>query len=350
MNLKLGDIATQFQLECRGDVERVVSGIANLQEANSEQLAFLFNSSYKHLLATTQAAAVVLRPEDAAAACTRPVLLTPTPRKAQAAIAALFDNLPPAPPGIDPSAHISAQAEVGANVSIGAGVVIAPGARIGAHVIIGAGCQIGAGTVLGAASRLFPNVVLYHDVQLGEGCIIHSGAVLGADGFGFEIDLEDAAIIKIPQVYGVRIGKDVEIGAGTTIDRGALNHTRIGAHCKLDNQVQVGHGTVIGEQTLISGCTAIAGSTRIGSHCLIGGASGIIDNIEIVDHVEITAMTLVSRSILKKGRYSSGTGLMSNKEWKRNIVGFSKLATILKRIRRLETHKQPSTGTPHGSR
>ena len=348
MNVKLGDLATQFQLECRGDANRVVRGIANLQEANSEQLAFLFNASHKHLLATTQAAAVVLRPEDAPA-CTRPVLLSPSPRKAQAAIAALFDSLPPAPPGIDPSAHISDQAEVGADVSIGAGVVIAPGARIGAQVIIGAGCQIGAGTVLGAASRLFPHVVLYHDVQLGEGCIIHSGAVLGADGFGFEIDPAGAEIIKIPQVYGVRIGKDVEIGAGTTIDRGALNHTRIGDHCKLDNQVQIGHGTVIGQQTLISGCTAIAGSTKIGSHCLIGGASGIIDNIEIVDHVEITAMTLVSRSILKKGRYSSGTGLMSNKAWKRNIVGFSKLDAILKRLRRLETHKQSSTGSPHGS-
>ncbi len=344
MNLTLGDIAERFHLECRGDTDTAVNGIASLQEADSDQLSFLFNASYKHLLETTEAAAVVLRPEDATA-CKRPVLLANNPRRAQVAIAALFDTLPMPLPVIHPSAVISDNAEIGQRVAIGAGAVIERGARIEAGAIIGAGCQIGEASVLGAGSRLFPNVVLYHDVWIGAGGIIHSGAVLGADGFGFELDLDSGDIVKIPQVYGVRIGKHVEIGAGTTIDRGALNHTIIGDNCKLDNQVQIGHGTVIGKQTLISGCTAIAGSTKIGSHCLIGGASGIIDNIKIVDHVEITAMTLVSQSILKKGRYSSGTGLMSAKNWKRSIVGFSKLDEILKRLRRLETDKKSSTGS-----
>ena len=152
-----------------------------------------------------------------------------------------------------------------------------------------------------------PNTVIYHDVTIGSNCLIHANTVIGADGFGFEFDAEAGDYVKIPQIKGVKIGNNVEIGAGTTIDRGALNDTIIGDGCKLDNQVQVGHGTTIGHHTVISGSTAIAGSTRIGSYCLIGGAVGIVDNIEIVDQVEITAMTLVSQSI-KERRYSSGTG------------------------------------------
>ncbi len=337
MNRKLGDIAEQFQLECRGDADTLVSGIASLQEAGSDQLAFLFNAFYKPLLASTHAAAVVLRPAYAAA-CNKPMLLADNPRMAQALIATLFDTLPVALPGIHPSALISDQAEIGAGVAIGAHAVINAGASIGEGTIIGAGCQIGEGSSLGAGCRLFPNVVLYHDVQLGGGCVLHRGVVLGADGFGFEPDRD--GFVKIPQVYGVRIGKDVEIGAGSTIDRGALNHTCIGDNCKLDNQVQVGHGASIGRNTLISGCTAIAGSTKLGSYCLIGGAVGIIDNIEIADHVEVTAMTLVSRSILTRGRYSSGTGLMPSNRWKRSIVGFGKLDAILKRLKRLEAAKK----------
>ncbi len=337
MNRKLGDIAEQFQLECRGDADTLVSGIASLQEAGSDQLAFLFNSRYKSLLATTDAAALVLRPADAAD-CKQPVLLADNPRMAQALIATLFDTLPITSPGIHPTAVISDQAEIGGGVAIGANAVIGAGARIGEGVIIGAGCQVGEASRLGAGCRLFPNVVLYHDVQLAAGCVIHSGVVLGADGFGFEPDPD--GFVKIPQVYGVRIGKDVEIGAGSTIDRGALNHTCIGDNCKLDSQVQLGHGAMIGRNTLISGCTAIAGSTKIGSYCLIGGAVGIIDNIELADHVEVTAMTLVSRSILRRGRYSSGTGLMPSNRWKRSIVGFGKLDAILKRLKRLEAAKK----------
>ncbi|MFT4712940.1 MAG: UDP-3-O-[3-hydroxymyristoyl] glucosamine N-acyltransferase [Candidatus Azotimanducaceae bacterium] len=166
--------------------------------------------------------------------------------------------------------------------------------------------------------------------------IVHAGAVIGADGFGFEFDGATGTLVKIPQIYGVKIGNDVEIGAGTTIDRGALNDTLIGEGVKLDNQVQIGHGTSVGANTAISGCTAIAGSTKIGSYCLIGGAVGIIDNIEIADQVEITAKSLVSQSITEKGRYSSGTGLMLSKDWKRSIVVFKKLDKLVKRIRGLE--------------
>ncbi|MDG1234323.1 MAG: UDP-3-O-(3-hydroxymyristoyl)glucosamine N-acyltransferase, partial [Pseudomonadales bacterium] len=258
------------------------------------------------------------------------------PRMAWARIASSFDPMPLAMPVIAPSAVISDTASIGQGVAIGAGAVIRSGARIedGAH--IGAGCYIGESAKIGKGSRIKPNVVVYHDVLIGENCIVHANAVLGADGFGFEFDADTGDYVKIPQVFSVIVGDNVEIGAGTTIDRGALNHTTIGSGCKLDNQVQVGHGTSIDHHTVISGCTAIAGSTRIGSYCLIGGAVGIVDNIEIGDRVEITAMTLVSRSILEQGRYSSGTGLMPGYEWKRSVVGFRKLDNILKRLRRLE--------------
>ena len=336
MILKLGEIAEQFQLECRGDAGIEISGIASLQEANPSQLSFLFNSSYKHLLGTTEAAAIVLRGDDADE-CTRPALIADNPRKAWAGIAGLFDTLPISMPFVHPSAIISDSATLGKGISIGAHSIIEAGAVIEDGANVGPRCQVGGASVVGAGTRLFANVVLYHDVRLGTGCIVHSGTIIGADGFGYEFDEGNASFLKIPQVYGVRIGNNVEIGAGSTIDRGGLNHTTIGDGCKLDNQVQVGHGTSIGQHTVISGCTAIAGSTRIGSYCLIGGAVGIIDNIEIADQVEITAMTLVSQSILKKGRYSSGTGLMAGSEWKRSIVGFKKLDDILKRLRRLES-------------
>ncbi len=334
--MKLSDIAEQFQLESLGNTDVEITGIAGLEGASEHQLSFLFSPNYCDLLADSQAGAVVLRPEDAALT-DKPRLLSANPRMAWARIASLFDPAPLAMPVIAPSAVISDTASIGQGVAIGAGAVIRSGARIedGAH--IGAGCYIGESAKIGKDSRIKPNVVVYHDVQVGESCIVHANAVLGADGFGFEFDADTGDYIKIPQVFSVIVGDNVEIGAGTTIDRGALNHTTIGSGCKLDNQVQVGHGTSIDHHTVISGCTAIAGSTRIGSYCLIGGAVGIVDNIEIVDRVEITAMTLVSQSILEPGRYSSGTGLMSGYEWKRSVVGFRKLGNILKRIKRLES-------------
>lgn len=333
--MKLGDIANQFQLELCGDAEVEITGIASLSEAGEGQLAFLFNIRYRNQLHASKAAAVVLRSEDADLT-DKPCLLSDNPRLSCARIATLFDPAPLAMPFIDQSARISDMADIGQGVAIGPGAVIQSGARISDGVHIGSGCHIGEGASVGAGSRLHANVVLYHDVHLGEGCILHAGAVIGADGFGFEFDASTGEYVKIPQICSVRIGKDVEIGAGTTIDRGALNDTIIGDGCKLDNQIQVGHGTRIGHHTVISGCTAIAGSTTIGSYCLIGGAVGIIDNIEITDRVEITAMSLVSQSIVEKGRYSSGTGLMPGAEWKRSVVGFRKLGDILKRLKRLE--------------
>lgn len=334
--LRLGDLARQLGLEYRGDASIEVSGIARLSEAKPNQLAFLFNSSYKSQLVDCQAAAVVLREADAEG-CPTAVLISEQPRLVWAKVAALFDPMPAPNLKIHERADISATASMGSNVTVGANATISAGARIDKDAVIGPGCFIGEDAVIGEGTRIEANVSVYHRVVIGTHCRIHSGAVIGADGFGFEFESSTGSLVKIPQVYGVEIGNHVEIGAGTTIDRGALNDTRIGNGVKLDNQVQVGHGTVIGDNTAISGCTAIAGSTTIGSYCLIGGAVGIVDNISITDQVEITAMSLVSQSIKTSGRYSSGTGLMPGKQWKRSIVGFSRLDEILKRLRRLES-------------
>ena len=334
--MKLRDIADQFQLESVGDADVDITGIASLEGASDQDLSFLFSPKYYDSLLVSDAAAVILRPKDVALT-QKPRLLSENPRMSWARIAALFDPAPLAIPVIERSAEIDGTALIGEGVAIGAGAVIKSGAKIGDRVRIGAGCYIGESVEIGKKTAISPNVVVHHDVQIGESCVIHANAVIGADGFGFEFDVETGDYIKIPQIFSVFVGENVEIGAGTTIDRGALNHTRIADGCKLDNQVQVGHGTSIDHHTVVSGCTAIAGSTKIGSYCLIGGAVGIIDNIEIVDHVEVTAMTLVSQSILEPGRYSSGTGLMRGGEWKRSIVGFRKLGDILKRIKRLES-------------
>ena len=332
----LAEIAEQFDLEYRGDSSAQIHGIAKLGDAGPDQLAFLFSTAYRDQLPQCQAAAVVLRQEDAEL-CNLPVLISEQPRLMWARIAALFDPRPLPSLKHHAAAVVSDTATIGSNVTIGANTTIESGARIEQDAIIGPGCVIGENVEIGKGTRLEANVTLYHDVGIGNQCVIHSGAVIGADGFGFEFDGSTGSLVKIPQIYSVRVGSDVEIGAGTTIDRGALNDTLIGDGVKLDNQVQVGHGTTIGNNTAISGCTAIAGSTRIGSYCLIGGAVGIVDNITITDQVEVTAMSLVSRSITSSGRYSSGTGLMPGKQWKRSIVGFSKLDEILKRIRRLES-------------
>jgi len=337
--LKLADLAKQLDLEYRGDASIEICGIAKLSEAKPNQLAFLFNSRHKSQLADCQAAAVVLHESDAAD-CSRPVLISDQPRLIWAKIAALFDPTPIPSLKVHDSAVINDTASMGSDVSVGPNSTVAARARIEKGVVIGAGCFIGENAIIGAGTRVEANVTIYHEVEIGQNCRIHSGAVIGADGFGFEFDGSSGKLIKIPQVYSVKIGDDVEIGAGTTIDRGALNDTTIGDGVKLDNQVQVGHGTTIGANTAISGCTAIAGSTQIGSYCLIGGAVGIVDNITIADQVEITAMSLVSRSITRSGRYSSGTGLLPGRQWKRSIVGFAKLDEILKRLRLLEKNRK----------
>ena len=336
MKLSLGEIADRFDLSLNGDPSVEISNLASIDQATDGDLVFLFSSSHRKHLCDTKASAVVMREIDCEG-CRIPYLISERPRLTWANIATLFDPLPVQSSNQHPTAVVSDQAIIGTGVSIGPHCVISADAVIGDRSTIGAGSFVGQGSKIGDDCRIFPNVSLYHMVCLGNRVIIHSGAVIGADGFGFEPN--KGTFVKIPQIRGVVIGDHVEIGAGTTIDRGALSDTIIGSGVKIDNQVQIGHATRIGEDTIISGCTAIAGSTTIGRNCWIGGAVGIIDNIEIADQVEVTAMSLVTQSVKVGGQYSSGTGLMRSHDWKRNIVGFKQLSKLLKRVRKLESER-----------
>ncbi len=339
--IALGDIAARFGLELRGDGTRQIDGVGTLAHAGQGQLGFLANPRYRGQLASTRAAAVVVRAADldATAVAGPSLLVAADPYLAFARIAALFERHPDAPRGIHPTAVIAPSARVAATASIGphcvieANSVIGDAAVIGAHGFVGPDCEVGAG------SRLAARVTLVCRVRLGQRVLIHSGAVLGADGFGLAFDQDHW--IKMPQLGGVRIGDDCEIGANTTIDRGALEDTELDVDVRLDNQIQIAHNVVIGAHTAIAGCAAVAGSTRIGKYCLIGGGAGIIGHLTIADRVTITAMSLVTHSIRESGEYSSGTPIQESRLWRRNAARFKHLDELARQV--ADHHK----GTPH---
>lgn len=329
----LAELAKLLDVKLVGDGQCEIHGLGTLKNAGSGQLSFLSNPAYIDQLATSNASAIIIE-EKFADSCSTNKLISPTPYVCFAHASSLFDRTPELEAIIHPSAVIHSNAKLGENVAIGPHVVIEANASIGDGSSIGAGSYIGESVTLGVNCRLFSSVNLYHAVSLGNNVLIHSGAVIGADGFGFALDGEKA--IKIHQLGSVRIADDVEIGAGTTIDRGAIDDTIIEQGVKIDNQVQIGHNCVIGKNSIICGCTAIAGSVTIGENCIMGGASGAVGHIKLADGVQVSAMSLVSQSITEPGMYSSGTGHMKTAEWKRNIVRFQQLDSIAKRLKELE--------------
>ncbi|HET9580126.1 MAG TPA: UDP-3-O-(3-hydroxymyristoyl)glucosamine N-acyltransferase, partial [Usitatibacter sp.] len=238
---------------------------------------------------------------------------------------------PPVAAGVHPSADVHPAAMVDASAQVEAFVSIGAGTRVAAGVRIGSGCAVGANVTIGAGTRLHPRVTIYDGCTLGARCIVHSGAVIGADGFGMARD--SGRWVKIPQVGAVRIGDDVEIGANTTIDRGALDDTVVEDGVKLDNLIQIAHNCVIGAHTVIAGCTGISGSTTVGRHCMIGGGVGIVGHISICDNVVISGFSLVAKSILKPGTYTSGMPLMPHDEWLRNAAHLRRLDRIARGAR-----------------
>ncbi len=332
---RLGEIAERLGGVLSGDPQLEITGLATLQRARADQLAFLSNPGYRKYLATSDAGAVILNAE-AAKECPLPHIVVADPYLAYAKVSHWFDSAPVMAMGIDPSAKVSPQAHVATTACIGPFAVIESGAVLEAHAVVGSGCYVGQDCVIGAHSRLHPQVVLYHGVRLGRRVIIHSQAVIGADGFGFA--RSDNAWHKIAQIGSVIIGDDVEIGAGTTIDRGAIEDTVIENGVKLDNGVQVAHNVKIGEGTAIAAGTGISGSTVIGRRCTIGGAVGIGGHLTIADDVHLTGMAMVTRSISKSGAYSSGTGMLENLEWRKNVARFRHLDEMARRLRRLEEH------------
>ena len=328
-HLTAAALAERFELTLRGDGDRLIDGVATLARAGASQLAFLANPRYRSQLAESSAGLVVMR-EDDAEGYAGDALIAKDPYAAFAKMAALFDHRPAFAPGIHASAAIDPSAEIAADASIAAFVSIGPRSRVDAGAFIGPGCVIGEDCVVGAGSELSARVTLVRRVRLGRRVLIHPGAVLGADGFG--LAMEHGHWLKIPQLGGVTIGDDCEIGANTTIDRGALDDTVLEEDVRLDNQIQIGHNARIGAHTAMAGCSAVAGSATIGRYCLIGGGAGILGHLEVCDRVVVTAMSLVTSTIREPGEYSSGTPLMDNRSWRKSAARFKQLDALARDI------------------
>ena len=329
----LGEIASLLNLKLVGDGQCVINGIGTLKSASSGQLSFLSNPAYIDQLGACQASAVIVEEKHAEAFVSN-VLISSSPYVSFAEATALFDDSPEPESGVHASAYVNDAVDLPDSVSIGANAVVEAGVIIGENCVIGPGCYLGNKAKLGSNCYLHSNVSLYHRVAIGNNAIIHSGAVIGADGFGFAFDGEKS--VKIRQLGSVKIGDDVEIGACTTIDRGALEDTVICDGVKIDNQVQIGHNVTIGQHSVICGSAGVSGSVTIGKYCVLGGASGTVGHISIADKVRVSAMSLVSESITEPGTYSSGTWHMKTSQWKRSNIRFQQLDSITKRLKELE--------------
>jgi len=329
----LRELAEVIGAEIQGDETLVISSVATLENAVQGQLSFLANGKYRAQLEMTQASAVLISPKTLDGFNGNALVLN-DPYVGFARVAQLLDNTPKSAVGIDKTAVIHSSASLGEGVAVGANAVISENAILGENVQVGPGCVIGQNSILGSGTRLWANVTLYHNVHLGQDCIIHSGAVLGSDGFGYAN--ERGQWIKIPQTGGVRIGNRVEIGASSTIDRGALEHTEIHDGAILDNQVQIAHNDVIGENVAIAGNSTIAGSTKIGKYCIIGGNSAVAGHLIIADGTHISGGTNVINNIHEPGVYTSTTVAIPNKIWRRNTVRLKNLDELFLRVKQLE--------------
>ncbi len=338
MGLTVQQLADQLGLDLKGAGAGVLEGVNTLKAASPNELSFLNNPSYLQQLNDTHAGAVILGAEFVAA-CPVPALLAEDPYYAYAQAASLLYPPTEFPAGIHPAACIDPDADIDATACIEAGAVIARGADIGPACRVGANSYVGENSQLGSQTILEPNVSVMGNVHMGARCHIYPGAVIGADGFGFAN--HKGQWLRIPQIGGVTLGDDVEVGANTTIDSGAIEPTRVGNGVKLDNLIQVAHNVVIGDHTAIAGCTGIAGSAKIGSHCAIGGGVGIVGHITITDNVVITGMSFIAHDITEPGSYSSGVPQDVTPKWRRNYIRFHQLDDMAKRIKRLEKQMGP---------
>ena len=325
VSLTLREIVARLGGEAVGATDAPLTGVGTLESATPAQLAFLANPKYRSRVAASKAGAVIVGRADRDVTAA-PRIVTDNPYAYYARTVALFHPEEPARPGIHPFAQVDGDANVDATATIEAFVVIGPKCEIGPRARIGAHSVLGRGVRIGEGTRLHPRVTIYDGCSIGARGLVHSGAVIGADGFGQAPD--QGRWVKIPQVGAVRIGDDVEVGANTTIDRGALDDTVVEEGVKLDNQVQVAHNCVIGAHTVIAGCTGIAGSVRIGKHCIIGGGVGITGHLEICDGVTISGFSLVAKSILKPGTYTAGMPIMPHDQWLRNAAHLRRLDDI----------------------
>ena len=331
--LTLAELAARTGATLAGPADIAVSRVATLENAGPGAITFFTNARYRAKLATTRASAVIVAPDDAAAT-PLPKLVSSNPYATYARVASILHPADPTAPGIhstavvDPTARVAPSASVGAFAVIGARAIVGERANLGAHAVVGADAEVGEDAVLDAHVTLYPRCVV------GARTLIHSGVVIGGDGFG--LAQERGRWQKIPQVGRAVIGADVEIGANTTIDRGAIDDTVIEDGVKLDNQIQVGHNCVIGAHTAVAGCVGIAGSTRIGRGCRIGGAAMISGHLEIADGVVISAATQVYDSIREPGTYTGAFPALPHRQWKQVASETRRLRELADRVRMLE--------------
>ena len=328
-----GQIAGRLGLELRGDPDVRIEGVASLGGAGPEELSFLANPRYREQLASTRAGAVILAPPEADGH-DGTALLADDPYVAYARAAALFEVREAAEPGIHPSAVVDPAAEVDPGAHIGPLSTIGPRTKIARGAVIGPGCTIGEDCEIGEGTELVARVSLVRRVRIGARTVVHPGAVLGADGFG--LAMEAGQWIKVPQLGGVRIGDDCEIGANTTIDRGAIDDTVLEDNVRLDNLIQIAHNVHVGAHTAMAGCVGVAGSTKIGRYCMLAGQVGVAGHLEICDRVTVMAKSMVSHSITEPGEYASGIPATPAREWRRNAVRIRQLDTLARRINALE--------------
>ncbi len=319
----LGELAEQLGLTFSGDAQRVLVGIGPLTGASSDQLTFATGRKYLTQLEKCAAGAVIL-PEELSGSCPVDFLVSDDPYLCYARVSQLFDDTPQPAPGIHPSAVVADDVALGDGVSIGPMASIESGVVLGQGVTIGAGAHIGENVRIGDRSRIFPKVVIYHGVDIGSDCVIHSQTVVGADGFGYAPSTD--GWVKIAQLGSVRIGNRVEIGASSTVDRGALEDTVLADGVIIDDQVHVAHNCVIGKNTAIAGCVGIAGSTTIGENCTFAGQVGVSGHLEICDNAHLTGQARVTKTISEPGAYSSGTPLLPSRAWARNAARINQLA------------------------
>jgi UDP-3-O-[3-hydroxymyristoyl] glucosamine N-acyltransferase len=349
MGTRLGDLVERFGGQLVGDPNLEVQGIAPLDSAGASHISFLSNSKLRALAAQSGAAALIVSPLDDATVATtyagaRIVTTNPYAYFARAAqyFVALDEIVPP--PGVHPSAVVDETARIDPTATIGPNVTVEAHAVIHAGVQVDAGCFVGREAEIGEDTHLFANVTFHARCRIGKRGILHSGAVIGTDGFGFA--RENGVYIKIPQTGRVLLGDDVDVGASTTIDRGALEDTIIEDGVKLDNQIQIGHNCRIGANTAMAGCVGVAGSAKIGKNCTFGGAAMVLGHLEIADNVHISSGSMVSRSVLEPGQYTGFYPLAKNAEWEKSAAIVRNLSSLREKMRSLEKQIKQLTEAP----
>lgn len=346
------ELAEQFEVSLVGDGLLALSGLAPLERAQSSEISFLSNPLYRQQASDSAAGALILSKADleflqanpASNTAKRVYFVAKNPYATFARMAQYFAKVsaPIYAPGVHPSAVIDPSALIPSSCHIGPFVQIGPGVKLGERVVLLGNISIARNSTISSYTLIFPNVSIYSEIKIGERCIIHSGAVIGADGFGFAPDFSATGgeWVKIPQTGGVTIGSDVEIGASTTIDRGAMTDTVIGSGTKIDNQVQIAHNVIVGSCCVIAGCAAISGSTKIGNFCIIGGAANFAGHLTIADRTTISGNTSIIRSITEPGQHFTGVyPSMLHSAWEKNAAILRGLDKIRQRLRLLDKSK-----------